>query len=251
MIDFHCHVDLFPSPAHAVEEIERAGAYVLSVTNTPKAFPKTAQLAKGRKRIKTALGMHPQIVHERHTEVGLFTILLPEAEYVGEIGIDGGEESAHHLALQKEVFERLLRACSDAGGRIMSIHSRHASGEVIEILARNPRAGTAVLHWFTGPSAHAQQATELGAWFSVGLPMLRSQKGAALLAELPKERVLTETDAPFASMNGDSYPAAAISSATMALARIWNCDVSEANRQIQANFKSLLNLKNTIARSHN
>ncbi|MGX9147672.1 TatD family hydrolase [Mesorhizobium sp. 128a] len=59
LIDFHCHLDLFPNPALAADSAERAGMYMLPVTNTPKAFPKTAQLAKGRKRIRTALGLHP------------------------------------------------------------------------------------------------------------------------------------------------------------------------------------------------
>lgn len=240
MIDFHCHLDLFPSPARVVDEIDNAGAYVLSVTNTPRAFPKTARIAKGRRRIKTALGLHPQIVHERHKEVDLFTTLLPQAEYVGEIGIDGGEESAGHLDLQKEIFDRLLIACTGAGGRIMSIHSRHASGEVIEALCRHPEAGTPVLHWFTGPATHAIRAAEIGAWFSVGLPMLRSRKGNALLATIPKNRVLTETDAPFASTNGDRYPASAVSATVAGLSRIWDCDVAEANRQINENLRALV-----------
>lgn len=79
MIDFHCHVDLFPSPERAADEIERAGTYVLSVTNTPKAFPKTAQISKGRKRIRTALGLHPQLVSERHGEIGLFRGCLEDS----------------------------------------------------------------------------------------------------------------------------------------------------------------------------
>lgn len=176
MIDFHCHLDLFPSPAAAAAEIDHAGTYVLSVTNTPKAFPNTAQFAKGRRRIRTALGLHPQLVHERHGEVGMFVRLLGETGYVGEIGIDGGEDSVRHLDTQKDVFRRLLRACADAGGRVMSIHSRHASGEVIEAIQRQPDAGLPVFHWFSGPVAHAQKAADMGAWFSVGLPMLRSRR---------------------------------------------------------------------------
>ncbi|MFE0759099.1 Qat anti-phage system TatD family nuclease QatD [Inquilinus sp. NPDC058860] len=239
MIDFHCHLDLFPNPLLAADEIERAGAYVLSVTNTPRAFPKTAQIAKGRKRIRTALGLHPQLVHERHSEVGLFLRLLGETEYVGEIGIDGGEDSARHLDLQKEVFDRLLTACSEVGGRIMSIHSRHASGEVIEALCRQPASGLAILHWFTGPIAHAERAVDIGAWFSVGLPMLRSRRAPALLAKVPRNRVLTETDAPFASTPGERYPATAVLDTVSALARLWDCDVTDAHRQLNDNLRVL------------
>ncbi|MGX9147673.1 hypothetical protein [Mesorhizobium sp. 128a] len=85
----------------------------------------------------------PQLVHERHGEVPLFVRLLGESEYVGEIGLDGGDEFARHLDLQKDVFDRLLRACSQAGGRVMSIHSRHAPD-----LFRMPRRLPISVHGF-------------------------------------------------------------------------------------------------------
>jgi TatD DNase family protein len=240
LIDFHCHLDLFPDPALAADDAERAGTYMLSVTNTPRAFPKTAQLAKGRKRIRTALGLHPQLVNERHGEVSLFVRLLGGAEYVGEIGLDGGDEFASHLDLQKDVFDELLRACSLAGGRVMSMHSRHASGEVLEALARHPGAGIPILHWFTGPVSHAERAADIGAWFSVGLPMVRSRRGAGLLSKLPRSRILTETDAPFASTSGQHYPAKAIQETVSALAGFWKCDVASAQRQLNDNLRNLV-----------
>lgn len=239
MIDFHCHVDLFPSPERAVEEIDRSGTYVLSVTNTPKAFPRTAQLAKGRKRIRTALGLHPQLVSGRHSEVGLFRRLVGETRYVGEIGIDGGDEHAQHLALQKEVFDEILVVCAKSGGRVMSIHSRHASGEVIEALERRPDAGLAILHWFSGSLTHADKAVDIGAWFSVGLPMLKSKRAPSFMKRIPRDRILTETDAPFASTSGEHYPTVAVTETVTALSRLWDCDETETGRQLQANLRTL------------
>ncbi|CUX14133.1 MULTISPECIES: Qat anti-phage system TatD family nuclease QatD [Agrobacterium] len=239
MIDFHCHVDLFPMPERVADEIERSGTYVLSVTNTPKAFPRTAQLAKGRKRIRTALGLHPQLVSERHGELGLFRRLLGETRYVGEIGIDGGDEHAQHLKLQKEVFDEILHACANIGGRVMSIHSRHASGEVIEALGKRRDAGVAILHWFSGPLTHADRAVDIGAWFSVGLPMLKSRRAAAFINRIPRDRILTETDAPFVSTPGDHYPTGAVTETLIALSRLWDCDETETCRQLQANLRRL------------
>ncbi len=240
MIDFHCHLDLFPSPAAAADEIDHAGTYVLSVTTTPKAFPKTAQYAKGKIRIRTALGLHPQLVHERHGEVGMFIRLLGETRYVGEIGIDGGEDWVRHLDLQKDVFRRLLKACADVGGRVMSIHSRHASAEVIEALRRQPDAGLPVLHWFSGPLADARKAADMGAWFSVGLPMLRSRRASAIIGIMPRDRVLTETDAPFATTSGESYPTRALSSSVSALARLWGLDVQATQKQLNDNLRRMV-----------
>ncbi|WFU04518.1 TatD family hydrolase (plasmid) [Rhizobium sp. CB3171] len=240
MIDFHCHLDLFPSPERTAEDIERAGTYLLSVTNTPKAFPKTAQIAKGRKRIRTALGLHPQLVKERHAEVALFRRLLGETRYVGEVGIDGGDDCAPFLDLQKDVFDALLDACSAVGGRVLSIHSRHASGEVIEALIKHRAAGVPILHWYSGSLSYVDKAVEIGTWFSVGLPMLRSRRAASLIKRLPRDRVLTETDAPFVSTPGTNYPVAAVSETEIELARHWDCDVIDARRQLHANLSVLV-----------
>lgn len=245
MIDFHCHLDLFPRPQAVVSEVEAASIYLLSVTTTPKAFARTARLPTKASRIRTALGLHPQLAHERHQEVELFSRLISETRYAGEIGLDGGDEFARHFALQKEVFNRLLRSCSDAGGKFLSIHSRHASGEVLEALRQHPGCGTPILHWFTGPIRDAERAVEMGAWFSVGLPMLRSKRVGPLLAKIPRERILTETDAPFASTKGDVYPQEALSSAVAELAKHWKCTPVDAQNTLSANLRAMVGLHNT------
>src|SRR5437868_5038347 len=47
-------------------------------------------------RIRTALGLHPQLAHERKSELALFDALLPKTDYVGEIGLDGSPEYRPH-----------------------------------------------------------------------------------------------------------------------------------------------------------
>ena len=124
MIDFHAHLDLYPDPHAVARECVARDLYVLSVTTTPSAWPGTAALTRGAPRIRTALGLHPQIAHERKGELPLFERLLPEVRYVGEIGLDGGSEYRPYWPDQEHVFSRVLSHCARAGGRIMTIHSR-------------------------------------------------------------------------------------------------------------------------------
>ncbi len=77
-IDMHCHLDLYPRPDLVAEESKRRGTYILSVTTTPKAWHGTSLLAKESQRIRTALGLHPQIAHQRSHELDLFDSLLSE-----------------------------------------------------------------------------------------------------------------------------------------------------------------------------
>ena len=171
----HCHLDLYPEPFKVAEECNRRGTYVLSVTTTPKAWEGTCRLSEGSPRIRTALGLHPQIAHQRYQELGLFDALLSEAKYVGEIGLDGGSGFKDHWDVQLKAFRHILNAVNHAGGRIMSIHSRASATAVLDELKGID--GTPVLHWFTGTKNQLNRAIDMGCWFSVGPAMLMPKKG--------------------------------------------------------------------------
>jgi TatD DNase family protein len=218
----HCHLDLYANPRQLLLDLKRVNAYVLSVTTTPKAWAGTRAMAAGYPRIKTALGLHPQLAHERIGELPLFERLLPDARYVGEIGLDGSPEFAAHWRDQVTVFEHVLASSASAGGRILSIHSRAAATEVLDAIERHPGAGTAILHWFSGNSAQLDRAIKIGCWFSVGAAMLKSKKGRQLVERMPRERVLTETDGPFGTLNGSVLQPADTTYAVDTLSSLWD-----------------------------
>lgn len=192
MIDFHCHLDLYPDPHGVAAECRRRGLYVLSVTTTPSAWNGTKALSNGSDRIRTAIGLHPQIAHERQSELPLFDRILPDTRYVGEVGLDGSPELRRHWNAQVEVFEHILRECQRVGGRVMSIHSRRAVKAVLDRLEKSPGSGTPILHWFSGNNFELERAVSLGCWFSVGPAMLLSERGRTLAAKMPCDRVLTK-----------------------------------------------------------
>jgi TatD DNase family protein len=242
IVDMHCHLDLYPDPNLLAQEIADSKAYVLSVTTTPRAWRGTMKLAAGRPRIQTALGLHPQLAKERKSELALFDRLLPEARYVGEVGLDGGASCASFWQDQIEVFDHILGACADAGGRILSLHSRAAASEVLNALERHPTFGVAILHWFTGSQRELARAIEMGCWFSVGAAMLRSQKGRLLAAQMPPDRVLTETDGPFATVSGRPLQPAQCGDAIKALASMWGVDDAATQKIVIASFRELVSL---------
>lgn len=240
MIDFHCHLDLFDDPQQMAVACEQAGIYVLSVTTTPKAWPKTAALAKGKRHIRTALGLHPELAHERYNEVSLLERLLDETRYVGEIGLDGSPAHRQHAEIQLKVFERILACSQDRGGRIFTIHSRGAADAVIESLRNHKCGHTAVLHWFSGSPGQLKSATSLDCWFSVGPAMLRTGKGRALAAAMPRDRILTETDGPFTRSGKRPLTPADVQLAAAELAKVWSITEAEAVTQIKRNLRELL-----------
>ena len=241
-VDMHCHLDLYPDPRSQVEAIARQKSYVLSVTTTPRAWRGTSYLAAGYPRIKTALGLHPQLAKERKSELSLFDELLPEARYIGEIGLDGGPDCRSFWQDQVEVFDHILASCTKIGGRILTLHSRAAATDVLDALERHPGYGVAILHWFSGTQRELSRAVEMGCWFSVGSAMLRSQKGRTLAARMPPHRVLTETDGPFGMVSGKSLQPGECAEAIRVLAQLWQLDEAATLEKVVASFRELVSL---------
>jgi len=239
LIDFHCHLDLYKDPELAAEDAHRAGIYVLSVTTTPKAWRKTSALAKGRPRIRTALGIHPEVAHQRLSELPLFEALAPETRYIGEVGLDGSPAYRSFAEQQLQAFEFALSTAAKLGGKIITIHSRRAADEVLTVLRRHPDAGVPILHWFTGTKGQLERAIAQDCWFSVGPAMLRSAKGKEIAKIIPKDRVLTETDGPFTMDKSRPLQPADAWRAVEGLAGLWEKPVAEAADQLRRNLRAL------------
>lgn len=239
MIDFHFYLDLYPDPKAVIRACEARHIYVLSVTTTPSAWSGTLALATGSSRVQTALGLHPQLAHERKSELSLFERLLPDTRYVGEIGLDGTPEFNHYWSDQVLVFSRILDACQAAKGRVLSIHSRRAASAVLDHLEEKLGAGTPVLHWFSGSQRELARAIALGCWFSVGPAMLMSKKGQALVSRMPRNRILTESDGPFAQVDGRSALPWDSQLAVLELAKLWNEASGAVERTLRDNLKRL------------
>jgi Tat protein secretion system quality control protein TatD with DNase activity len=80
--------------------------------------------------------------------------------------------------------------------RIVSLHGYHAYDEVVEILTDHPTPG-AIYHWFMGNPDTLRRTIALDIFYSINQNMLSLQAGRGVIAALPRNRVLIETDAPY------------------------------------------------------
>lgn len=240
LIDFHCHLDLYPDPHAVVAEATARGVYILSVTTTPTAFAGTQALAPAGGRIRTALGLHPEIAAGREHELRLFEELLPQTRYVGEVGLDGSKPHRDTLDRQGGILTEILALSANAGGKIISLHSRGAATAVLDVISTEPRAGICVLHWFNGSSPQVRRASEMECWFSVGYNMLTSKGGRDAVAAMPRDRIIPETDGPF-GFRGDrpAWPWEAVE-VVPALAGLWRENPDDVAAQLDRNFRALV-----------
>lgn len=152
--------------------------------------------------------------------------------------MDGGKGFKKHWDIQLKVFRHILKSINKAGGRVMSIHSRASASAVLDELADVP--GIPILHWFTGTKKELRRAIDMGCWFSVGPAMLSTKKGFALTANIPRERVLTESDGPFAKYKGKPLMPWEVEHSFKMLSTNWEVSELESKRQVIGNLETLL-----------
>ena len=250
-VDFHCHLDLFPEHRTIIRECNAEKVATLAVTTTPKAYPRNVEFAAGSPFVMVALGLHPQLVAERADELRLFEKYLDTTRFVGEIGLDAGPKFYSSFEDQQRVFSRILRACDERGGKILSIHSVRCVSKVLEQLEQHLREGRTwpVLHWFTGTRSEAKRAASMGCYFSINSEMLRSPKTKTLIQSLPIERLLTETDGPFVHVNKRPARPVDVRGSVEALADAKGMSEEAIASQLLANFNSITGAEDTD--SHN
>jgi TatD DNase family protein len=239
-MDFHCHLDLYPNARAVHAEAARRNAFTWLVTTTPKAFEATSRVLGHLPSVLITPGLHPEIAHERSGELDLLLQQIEAAPAVGEIGLDGSPRYRDSYQLQRRVFSAIVKKCREVGGRTLSIHSRRAVKDVLAELEQNPGFGTAVLHWFTGTTAELKAATNLGCWFSIGPAAFTSSSGKSLARQLPRDRVVPESDGPFAQVDGKPVMPWSSELTAKLLAEAWDISPQEVASLLDANSWRLI-----------
>jgi TatD DNase family protein len=238
-IDAHCHIDLYDDPVAELAQADSAGVGVLAVTNAPFVFQACCKLAAGRENVWVAVGLHPELVAQHAHQVDDLVEHLGETRFVGEVGLDYRVTDAATHRLQREVLSRIIQACDERGDVVVSIHSRGAESDVVSMLG-SQFSGIAILHWYSGPLRHLETAQQNGSFFSVNLSMLASKNGRKLISRMDKTRVLTESDGPFAKVNGRRARPRDVPSVIEGLARLWGIETELARSAVMANWASAL-----------
>lgn len=239
MVDAHCHVDLYPHPTEIVAEIESRSIYTIAVTNAPSVFHYTASITAHCKYVRAAAGLHPELVHSHGRELDLLWPLLDQTRYVGEIGLDYVTTNEEDRRNQRAVFTQILERCSADGNKVITLHSRRAAADVIASVGNN-YPGKVILHWFSGSGAELGRAVSFGMYFSVNTAMVGSKKGQMLIAKMPPDRVVTESDGPFVSIGDEPARPHHMAEVIKKLAILWQVSPEEARSKVLSNFRALV-----------
>ena len=206
LIDSHCHLDYFTA-AERPEILARAhdagvGGMVTIGTRLSRAAEQLA-LTDAVPGLWCTVGTHPHHAADDGLpcEQALVDLAAhPRVIGIGEAGLDYFYDKAPH-DVQAEAFRIQIRAARRAGVPVC-IHARDADEDVFAILKEEQDQGGAfafLLHCFSSGRALAERAVAIGGYvsFSGILTFPKSGELRGVAADLPAERLLVETDAPY------------------------------------------------------
>jgi len=206
LVDSHCHLDFddFADDLDGIVARARAAGIGRMVTISTRVKRRAGLLAIADRfpDVYGSIGTHP---HHAHEELDLTTADLvaltrhPKIVALGEAGLDYHYDLSPRDA-QERGFRNHIAAARETGLPLV-IHSREADADMAAILEEETGKGAfpAVLHCFTGGRELAQRAVALGLFVSFTgiLTFKKSDELRAIAAELPADRILVETDAPY------------------------------------------------------
>lgn len=251
MIDSHVHLDApeFDADRAAVlAESRRAGVSGFVVPAVARSgFAGLAALAAAEPDVHPAYGLHPMFLAQHDdADPELLSAWLAEhpAVAVGECGLD------FHVAgldpdRQRRLFDAQLRIARDMGLPLI-LHARKA---VDEVYARLRRIGglSGVIHSFSGSREQGDRLIDLGFRLGFGGPVTypRAQRLRALVATLPIEALLVETDAPdqpLCGCQGQRNSPARLPQVLATIAELRGVEIGDLTAQLDANARALFRL---------
>ncbi|WP_022942689.1 TatD family hydrolase [Psychromonas hadalis] len=211
LVDSHCHLDRLDydkKHKNLDDVINKAKVkginYFMSVCVTLKDYPAMAELIKEHDEIFSSCGVHPLYYDEKNKDEVLDEALLlayassDKVVAIGETGLDFFY-APETKDWQIDCFRKQIRVAKKLNKPLI-IHTRAARQETLDILTEEGADQVGgVLHCFTESLEMAIEAMQMGFYISVsGIVTFKNAKELqAVIKEIPLERLLVETDAPY------------------------------------------------------
>ena len=206
LIDSHCHLEykgLVEDQAGVLARAREAGVGgFLSISTRQREWDQVIATAEREHDVWASVGIHP---HEAdgHADLGEAALLAatahPKVIAIGETGLDFYYDHSDRET-QKALFRRHISVARQTGLPII-IHTRDAEADTAAILTEETEQGAfpALIHCFTASADFARKVLDLGLTISLsGIVTFKNARDLQeIAAQLPEDRILVETDAPF------------------------------------------------------
>ena len=262
LFDVHAHLT---DPRLAADEdaiLARAAAAgvgtIISNGLNPDDNAAVAALAARRPMVKPAFGLYPvdAVLPELLASGGSYPrdaegpppdfatcyadleARIGSAFAMGEVGLDHHWVPEALWELQEQRFRALIRLAR-AADKPLIVHTRKAEARALEVLL-DEGATRVVWHCFSAKVKLGLRIAQAGHWLSIPAHANKAENFRQLLAQLPREKVLLETDCPYLSPDRSALNEPANVQQTAALASsLWGVSPQAVDQQLSANFEAL------------
>jgi TatD DNase family protein len=221
LVDSHCHLNFpdFKDDLDAVIARARdAGVTVMQTICTGmEEFDEVHGIAQKYEGVYCSVGVHPNESDKAPVIPTVEDLLektkLPKVIGIGETGLDyhylknaksDDKNTKNTIKIQKDSFKIHIDAARKSGLPVI-VHSRDADEATVDMLTEEMRAGKfkGLIHCFTGTKYLADKAVELGLYISLSgiITFKNAQSIRDALQDVPLDRLLVETDAPYLAPN--------------------------------------------------
>ncbi len=209
IIDSHCHLTYEPMSSSLFETISRANKdgvkYMLTISTEDKSYNKILKIVKEHKSVYGTYGIHPHEAkfHKNIKSSDIVSKVNKNSKIIG-IGETGLDFYYNHSEKNDQIncFEEHIYAAQEKDLPII-VHTRSAEKETFEILKKhiNKKNIKILIHCFTGSRDFAFKLLDLGAYISASgvVTFKKSQDLANIFKDIPNDKILVETDAPYLS----------------------------------------------------
>lgn len=227
-LDLHSHIDTSIDPS----ELSALQAIVFAVT---RSLDEAEHALKRSDRTTVwGVGCHPGLIRaQKAFDAERFRSLTAATAYAGELGLDGA--SRVPMKIQRYTLASALGVLQQSP-RITSLHSYMATSEILNLIVHCPQPGL-ILHWWLGTANETDRAVELGCYFSVNRSSIRRRN---LLARIPLDRVLPETDHPFGDKGRGLRRPGEVGHVESALAEVHRLSIHEIRLRFWHTLRSIV-----------
>ncbi len=250
-IDVHCHLDKLidegVSATEAIKNAKKKGVEKMIVNGTDHQQNQIIlELAEKHKEVLPALGIYPIDAlklseKEIDEEIEFIKENKDKVYAIGEVGLDLKEEELHKTLDKQKINLRKFVKLAIKLNKPVIIHSRKAELHTIELL-EEMNAKKVIMHCFSGKMSLADRIAKNGWFLSIPANSHYSQQFQDVIKRVPIENLLCETDTPYLHplKEWPNQPANVVYSYKK-IAEIKGIKLTEAEKQIENNFKSLFN----------
>jgi TatD DNase family protein len=206
LIDSHCHLNykgLVEDQAQVLGRARESGVRgFLNISTRLREWAEIVATAERESDVWASVGIHPHEA-DAHADLGEAALLEasahPRVVGIGETGLDYYYDHSDRQ-VQQDLFRVHIRVARETGLPLI-VHTRDAEDDTTRIIEEEMGKGAfpALIHCFTASAPFAARMLELGLSISLsGIVTFKNAKDLqAIAADLPEDRLLVETDAPF------------------------------------------------------